>query len=177
MKGCWPCVQMKEPFVLSRSGYAGIQSMPPFGWRQHVMVATSGPQHTDAYQHGLSGVAFAGVDIGGFGFDCTGELLSRWYAVGIFYPYFRNHCWMKGPVKSPGIGEQVEGYCPQIHRDTISALPYIYSCSGTICAQGRPCFARFPDVSRRRIRLRSRRSIPLWRPHSCGAHPGAGTQA
>ena len=40
---------------------------------------------------GLSGMAFVGTDVGGFNFDCTGELLSRWVQVGCFTPLFRNH--------------------------------------------------------------------------------------
>jgi alpha-glucosidase len=68
------------------------------------------------------------VDIGGFGYDCTGELLSRWYAVGIFYPYFRNHCWMKGPAQEPwAFGAEVERNCRKLIETRYRLLPYIYS--------------------------------------------------
>ena len=38
---------------------------------------------------GMSGIAFAGTDVGGFGADCTPELMCRWVQVGAFSPLFR----------------------------------------------------------------------------------------
>jgi alpha-glucosidase len=40
---------------------------------------------------GLSGLSFVGTDIGGFGSDCTPELMARWIQVGVFSPLCRNH--------------------------------------------------------------------------------------
>ena len=40
---------------------------------------------------GMSGFAFAGTDIGGFGADTTPELLTRWIEAAVFSPLFRNH--------------------------------------------------------------------------------------
>jgi alpha-glucosidase len=40
---------------------------------------------------GMSGFAFCGTDVGGFGSDCTPELLARWSQFGAFTPLFRNH--------------------------------------------------------------------------------------
>ena len=39
----------------------------------------------------MSGMAFCGTDVGGFGGDTTPELLTRWVQVGCFSPFFRNH--------------------------------------------------------------------------------------
>jgi alpha-glucosidase len=50
---------------------------------------------------GLSGFPFAGVDIGGFGGHGDPELLIRWYELGIFYPFFRNHCAMGQAAQEP----------------------------------------------------------------------------
>ncbi len=118
----------QRPFVLSRSGYAGIQRYAAvwlgdnMSWWHHL--ARSIPMLLNM---GLSGVAFSGVDIGGFGHNCSGELLARWYAVGLFYPYFRNHCWMKGYSQEPwAFGPTVEAYCKKFIETRYRLLPYIY---------------------------------------------------
>ena len=36
-------------------------------------------------------MSFVGTDVGGFGSDCTKELMCRWVEVGCFSPLFRNH--------------------------------------------------------------------------------------
>ena len=82
----------KRPFVVTRACYAGTQ--------KYATVWTGDNQST--WEHlrmslpmlmnlGLSGMAFCGTDVGGFGHDCTAELLSRWVQVGAFTPLFRNH--------------------------------------------------------------------------------------
>ena len=119
----------QRPFVLSRSGYAGIQRYSAVwlgdncSWWQHL--SRSIPMLLNM---GMSGVAFSGVDIGGFGDHCTGELLARWYALGMFYPYFRNHCWMKGYAQEPwAFGAEVEAHCKKFIETRYRLLPYVYS--------------------------------------------------
>jgi alpha-glucosidase len=41
---------------------------------------------------GLSGMSYAGTDVGGFGSDVTPELMARWVQLGCFSPFFRSHC-------------------------------------------------------------------------------------
>lgn len=83
----------KRPFVITRACYAGTQKYSTVwtGDNQslwtHLQMAV--PQLINL---GLSGFAFAGTDVGGFGADCTPELLCRWVQVGAFSPLFRNHC-------------------------------------------------------------------------------------
>jgi alpha-glucosidase len=68
----------KRPFVITRACYTGTQ--------KYATVWTGDNQ--SLWEHlrmslpmlmnlGLSGVAFCGTDVSGFGFDCTAELLSR----------------------------------------------------------------------------------------------------
>src|SRR5699024_2471172 len=82
----------KRPFVVTRACYSGTQ--------KYSTVWTGDNQST--WEHlrmsvpmlmnlGLSGMSFCGTDVGGFGYDCTPELLSRWVQVGAFTPLFRNH--------------------------------------------------------------------------------------
>lgn len=82
----------KRPFVITRACYAGTQKYSTV-WTgdnqslwSHLQMAV--PQLCNL---GLSGFAFAGTDVGGFGADCTPELLCRWVQVGAFSPLFRNH--------------------------------------------------------------------------------------
>ncbi len=82
----------KRPFVITRACYAGTQKYSTVwtGDNQslwaHIQMAV--PQLCNL---GLSGFAFAGTDVGGFGADTTPELLCRWVQVGAFSPLFRNH--------------------------------------------------------------------------------------
>jgi len=117
----------ERPFVLTRSGSTGIQ--------RHAAVWLG--DNTSWYEHlqkslpmllnvGLSGVAFAGVDIGGFGGHTTPELLVRWYEIGVFYPFFRNHCALMGRAQepfsfSPAVEDMVRSLIEQRYR----LLPYI----------------------------------------------------
>src|ERR687896_47222 len=81
-----------RPFVISRAGYAGLQRYAlqwtgdNSSWWEHLWMSMPQLQNL-----GLSGIAWAGVDIGGFFDDCDGELLARWTEFGVFQPFCRNH--------------------------------------------------------------------------------------
>lgn len=82
----------KRPFVITRACYSGSQKYTTM-WTGdnhsmwgHVQMAI--PQLCNM---GLSGLPFTGTDIGGFGGDCTSELMARWIEVGCFSPLLRNH--------------------------------------------------------------------------------------
>ncbi|NLM97088.1 MAG: DUF5110 domain-containing protein [Halanaerobiaceae bacterium] len=82
----------KRPFVITRACYAGAQKYSSVwtgdnqSFWEHLRLSL--PMLMNL---GLSGMAFCGTDVGGFGSDCTAELLSRWVQAGCFYPLFRNH--------------------------------------------------------------------------------------
>ena len=38
---------------------------------------------------GVSGLTFSGADVGGFFGNPDAELMTRWYQVGTYYPFFR----------------------------------------------------------------------------------------
>ena len=103
----------KRPFVLSRSGFLGIQ--------RHAAVWT-GDNHS-SWRHlrenldmvlnlGLSGVPLAGADVGGFGrgpgkygavkpLRPSAELFIRWMELGALMPFFRVHCTLYAPRQEP----------------------------------------------------------------------------
>ena len=116
-----------RPFVLTRAGYAGLQRYSAvwlgdnYSWWSHL--ARSIPMLLNM---GLSGVPFAGVDVGGFAGQTTAELVLRWYQVGIFYPFFRNHCWMYAWPQEPwAFNEDVEKHCRKLIEWRYRLLPYI----------------------------------------------------
>lgn len=85
-------IENKRPFVITRACYSGTQKYTT-AWTgdnhsiwAHLQMAI--PQMCNL---GLSGLSFVGTDVGGFGSDCTSELLCRWVQVGCFSPLFRNH--------------------------------------------------------------------------------------
>lgn len=117
----------ERPFVLTRSAFAGIQRHAAVwlgdnkSWWEHLRKSL--PMLLNV---GLSGVPFAGVDIGGFGETCSPEMLLRWYEVGIFFPFFRNHCWLKGRAQEPfAYGAAVEEKARRLIELRYSLLPYI----------------------------------------------------
>lgn len=119
----------ERAFVLTRSAYAGVQRYAAvwlgdnMSWFEHLK--SSVPMLINM---GLSGVPFCGVDIGGFGGDCYAELLLRWYAVGIFYPFFRNHCALGWRAQEPwAFGSEVEAHCRKFIETRYRLLPYIQS--------------------------------------------------
>lgn len=81
-----------RPFVITRSGYSGLQ--------RYTLVWTG--DNTSSWEHmwlasiqcqrmSLSGVSFVGSDIGGFIKDSEPELYVRWIQLGAFHPFFRTH--------------------------------------------------------------------------------------
>jgi len=141
----------KRPFVLTRAGYAGIQ--------RYAAVWTG--DNRSFWEHlemsmpmvmnlGLSGVPFAGPDIGGFAHHASGELLARWTQMGVFFPFCRNHSALDVVRQEPwSFGAEVETIC----RDYISLryrwMPYFYSLFYEASTSGlpvmRPLVLEYPD--------------------------------
>ncbi len=79
-------------FILSRSGFAGIQRYAAnwmgdnFSRWDHLHVAI-----TMGSGFGVSGQPFVGADIGGFAGYSDAELFLRWMQLGTLTPFCRNH--------------------------------------------------------------------------------------
>ncbi|MDP4146765.1 MAG: glycoside hydrolase family 31 protein [Bacillota bacterium] len=118
----------KRPFVITRACYAGSQK---------YSTVWTGDNHS-FWEHlrmsipmlcnlGLSGMSFAGVDVGGFSFDCTPELLSRWVQIGCFSPLFRNHAAMKTRDQEPwAFDEETLNINRKYIKLRYKLLPYLY---------------------------------------------------
>jgi alpha-glucosidase len=141
----------RRPFVISRSGYAGIQ--------RHALLWTG--DNSSTWEHltmslaqlqnlGLSGVGWAGVDIGGYYGDATGELLARWTEFGIFQAFCRNHSEKQTRHQEPWLfGEPYESVCRAMLKLRQQLLPYLYTlfeeCHRTGAPILRPLFWAYPD--------------------------------
>ncbi|MGZ3754370.1 MAG: glycoside hydrolase family 31 protein [Mucilaginibacter sp.] len=130
----------KRPFILTRSGYAGLQ--------RYSAIWTGDNRSEDSHMLlgvrllnslGLSGVPFTGMDIGGFTGGPTTSLYARWIQIGAFNPYFRNHTAVNTKSSEPWTyGEEVL----EISRNYISLryklLPYLYSTFYEATQTGQP---------------------------------------
>lgn len=118
----------RRPFVISRACYAGSQKYT-LCWTgdnnslwAHVQMAI--PQLCNL---GLSGMPFAGTDIGGFGADTTPELLVRWVQVGCFSPLFRNHSAMGSRRQEPWMfGREIMDIYRKYVKLRYRLIPYFY---------------------------------------------------
>ncbi|HXJ92265.1 MAG TPA: glycoside hydrolase family 31 protein [Terriglobia bacterium] len=120
----------ERPLVITRATYAGGQRYSAV-WTgdntstwDHLRISVS-----EIMGMGLSGIALAGADIGGFaGGGATPELYTRWLEAGVFYPYCRTHVEYGAPSQEPwSYGDRLE----DINRRSIELryrlLPYLYN--------------------------------------------------
>jgi alpha-glucosidase len=129
----------RRSFVLSRSGFLGIQ--------RHAAVWT-GDNHS-SWAHlrenldrvlnlGLSGVPLAGADVGGFGrgpgkygavkpFRPSAELFIRWMELGALMPFFRVHCTLYAPRQEPwSFGRRALELARVLLKRRYRLLPVLY---------------------------------------------------
>ncbi|HEY8497857.1 MAG TPA: TIM-barrel domain-containing protein, partial [Limnochordales bacterium] len=130
----------QRPFVLSRAGFAGIQRYAAVwtgdnsSWWEHLAMMV--PQLLNL---GLSGVAFSGVDVGGYGSDATGELVARWTQAAAFTPFFRNHSARDTrPQEVWRFGEAVESICRRFIQWRYRLMPYLYTLFWEAASLGTP---------------------------------------
>jgi alpha-glucosidase len=143
--------QRRRPFVLTRSGYAGVQ--------RYAAVWTGDNASSWSHLRGsipmllnlsLSGVAFCGADIGGFFRSCTPELYARWIQLGALYPFARTHSiWASRRQEPWRFGARVEAIAREALRLRMRLLPYLESLFRESEQSGapvwRPLFYEFPD--------------------------------
>jgi len=130
----------KRPFILSRSGYAGLQ--------RYAAIWTGDNRAEDDHMLagvrlltslGLSGVAFTGMDIGGFTGNPSPGLYSRWMQLGAFIPYFRNHTSLNSRAAEPWVfGEDILDNTRRYISARYTLLPYIYSAFREASLDGMP---------------------------------------
>jgi alpha-glucosidase len=133
-------INNERPFVITRACYASGYKYSSVwtGDNQSIYshLQMSIPQLLNL---GMSGFGFSGCDIGGFGSNCTKELLIRWVQAAMFSPLFRNHsakgCYYQEPY-------QFDAECKKIYGDVVrlrySYLPYLYDLFKEMSENGLP---------------------------------------
>ncbi len=119
----------KRPFVLTRSGFAGLQ--------RYTAIWTGDNRSEDDHMLqgvrllsslGLSGVPFTGMDIGGFTGNASVSLYTKWIQIGAFNPYFRNHTGVNTKSAEPwAFGEEALEIARNYINLRYKLLPYLYS--------------------------------------------------
>jgi alpha-glucosidase len=143
----------RRPFVLTRATYAGGQRY----------AATWTGDNVSTWEHlglstamlanlGLSGIGYAGADVGGFtGAGPSPELLTRWIEVGAFQPLFRDHAGKGKPPQEPWAGGSThEAIRRRYIEERYRLLPYLYTVAEAYSRTGvpllRPVFLDHPGV-------------------------------
>ena len=147
----------KRVFLLTRSGFAGLQRYSTATWSGDIGTCWNDmrAQMAAGLNFSMSGVPFWGMDIGGFSvmdkymsaagaFDATGkvtpdleewrELQTRWHQFGAFVPLFRTHgqwprreLWNIAPEGTPTYSS-ILYYMKLRYR----LMPYLYSLTGAV---------------------------------------------
>lgn len=119
----------KRPFVLTRSGFSGIQRYAA-AWtgdnvasEEHMLA---GIRLVNSL--GLSGVPFSGYDVGGFAGEASKSLFARWMSIGAFAPFYRAHSMINSNDAEPwAFGEEVEEISRNYMKLRYKLLPTLYS--------------------------------------------------
>lgn len=119
----------ERPFILTRSGYSGIQ--------RYSAVWTGDNQSNDDHMMagirllnsmGLTGVPYVGMDVGGFTGNPSKELFARWTSISAFTPFFRAHVAIDNKSQEPwSFGERVEQICRNYISMRYILMPTLYS--------------------------------------------------
>jgi alpha-glucosidase len=119
----------RRPFIVTRAGFSGIQ--------RYSSIWTG--DNTANWEHlglaipmvlglGVSGVPFAGADIGGFAGSPDGELFTRFLELGAFLPFFRTHSEFSSARREPwAFGPVYEAANREIIQLRYRLLPHLYT--------------------------------------------------
>jgi alpha-glucosidase len=118
--------------------------MPPFV--NHLRLATQ-----QLLNLGLSGISFAGDDIGGFNGSPPPDLLTRWLEFGAFNPMYRDHSTKNSLPQEVWVhGPEHEAIRRHYIETRYRLLPYIYTLADESSRTGmpmvRPIFLEFPEI-------------------------------
>ncbi len=130
----------KRPFVLSRSGNAGLQR---FG------VSWSGDTRANWFYHRatirfgmgamIAGAAWYGNDVGGFAGTVAADLMVRSTEANCLTPYFRNHCDKSAADREPWrFSEPYQSMQRDLIKFRYRLMPYFYTLAYESTITGEP---------------------------------------
>lgn len=155
----------ERPFVLTRSGFAGIQRHA-FVWTgdNYSSWAHLRENLNTVFNLGLSGVPFNGADTGGFASPTwphpglkvfklikNPELFVRWVQLGALMPFFRVHTALYSFDQEPwSFGRRALTAVRQAIKRRYRILPYLYLMARRAAETGlplvRPMFFHYPST-------------------------------
>ena len=130
----------ERPFVLSRAFFAGTQKVGPI-WTGDNTADWNHLQVSVPMLLALSvtGLPWSGADVGGFFGNPDGQLLARWYQLGVYYPFFRGHAHLDTKRREPWLfGEPYTSNIRQAIRTRYTLLPYLYTLFAEAHTDGAP---------------------------------------
>jgi alpha-glucosidase len=140
-----------RPFVLTRSGTAGVQRYAAVwtgdNWSRYADILMAIPMCLNL---SMSGIPFVGMDIGGFWETSNGELLVRFAQLGAFMPFCRNHNATGYPLQEPwAFGEPYESAYRKAIETRYQLMPYFYTLFHAASTTGapviRPLYYHYPQ--------------------------------
>ena len=140
-----------RPFVLTRSGTAGMQRYAALwtgdNWSRWQDILMAIPMCLNL---SMSGVPFVGIDIGGFWESSSGELLVRFAQLGALLPFCRNHSAITSVRQEPWtFGEPYESAFRTAIETRYRLLPYLYTLFREASRSGapivRPLYYHYPQ--------------------------------
>lgn len=130
----------KRPFILSRSGWAGIQRYA-WNWTGDTESTWATLRQTipTVLGLGLSGVQYSGSDIGGHAGAPDAELYIRWLQMAIFMPFCRTHSSFYTPRREPwAFDNNAKDIIAKTVRMRHRLLPYLYTLACQASLNGYP---------------------------------------
>lgn len=135
----------KRVFLLTRSGFAGLQRYSTASWSGDIAATwlDMRAQMSAGLGYSMSGIPFWGMDIGGFtvedrfhggDIDEWRELQTRWHQFGAFVPIFRAHGqWPHRELWNidPDEGKAYQSILYYM-RLRYNMMPYLYSMAGWV---------------------------------------------
>lgn len=129
-----------RPFVVSRSGWAGLQRYA-WTWTGDIVSTWAALRQTIAtiLGLGLSGIPFCGPDIGGFLGNPGAELYLRWFQMATFLVFYRTHCAVSVSPRAPWTyGEPYLSIMRRFLKLRQQLMPYLYTLVWEASEQGYP---------------------------------------
>ena len=117
----------REILLFSRSSYVGMHRYGGVwtgdnkSWWSHLLLNL---QQLPALN--MCGFLYSGADTGGFGSDCTEDLMMRWVELSMFTPLFRNHAALGTRVQELYRFEELAPDFANLIRLRHALIPYLY---------------------------------------------------
>ncbi|MCR4959444.1 MAG: DUF5110 domain-containing protein [Prevotella sp.] len=130
----------KRPFILSRSNFLGGHRYAATWTGDNLssvdQMKLSVPMSLTL---GLSGQPFNGPDIGGFCENANADLLAQWTAMGVFFPFVRNHTIDGSVDQEPwAFDGAVLDACRTAIERRYMLMPYVYTAFREASIDGMP---------------------------------------